>query len=118
MALAVIGLVLLGGLGLIWQQRRVIERLEAREAADRALAEALETVRSGAIPVAPGILPIPWAAPPGAPEDLRVVVRVTPAEPPPDLYRARVIATYRVAGRPVTRSLETQLWRPGSLEPP
>lgn len=115
-ALAVIGLVLLGGLGLVWQQRRVIERVEAREAADRALAEALETIRSGAVPITPGIVPLPVASPPGTAEGLRVVVRVTPAEPPPDLYRARVIATYRIAGRPVTRSVETQLWRPGLIK--
>lgn len=114
MALAVVGLVLLLGLGLVWQQRGVIERLEAREAADRALAEALETLRSGAVAPVSGTVPV--ASPPGPAAGLSVVVRVTPAEPPPDLYRARVTATYRVAGRPVTRSLETQLWRPGLIE--
>lgn len=115
-ALAVVGLILLLGLGLVWQQRQVIERLEAREAADRALTEALETLRSGAVPVTPGIVPLPVASSPGAAQGLTVVVRVTPAEPPPDLYRARVTATYRVAGRAVTRSLETQLWRPGMVK--
>lgn len=116
-ALAVLALVLLLGLAVVWQQKRVIVRLEAREEADRALAEALETLRSGALPLASGIVPV--AAAPGgggAAEGLTVVVRVVPAEPPPGLYRAQVVATYRVAGRPVTRSLETQMWRPEQIK--
>jgi len=114
-ALAVLALVLLLGLGLVWQQKRVIVRLEAREEADRALAEALETLRSGAVPLASGVVPVAAPAGGGAAEGLTVVVRVVPAEPPPGLYRAQVVATYRVAGRPVTRTIETQMWRPETI---
>lgn len=115
-ALAVLALVLLLGLGVVWQQKRTIVRLEAREEADRALAEALETLRSGALPLASGVVPVAGApGGGGAAEGLTVVVRVVPAEPPPGLYRAQVVATYRVAGRPVTRALETQLWRPDMI---
>lgn len=115
-ALAVLALVLLLGLGVVWQQKRVIVLLEAREEADRALAEALETLRSGALPLTSGAVPV-TAAPGGggAAEGLTVVVRVAPAEPPPGLYRAQVVASYRVAGRPMTRTLETQVWRPDQL---
>jgi len=109
-ALAVLALILLMGLGLVWQQRRVLVRVEAREAADAALAEALEVLRSGAAPPVSGTLPV--TAPAGPAEGLRVTVLVTSAEPPPDLYRARVVARYRVAGEAVTRTIETQLWRP------
>ena len=109
-ALAILALVLLMGLGLVWQQRRVLVRLEAREAADAALAEALEVFRSGAMPPVSGAVPV--TAPAGRAEGLRVTALVSPAEPPPDLYRARLVARYRVAGEEVTRTVETQLWRP------
>lgn len=116
-ALAVLALVLLLGLGVVWQQKSVILRLEAREEADRALSEALETLRSGAEPPASGVVPVASApAGAGAAEGLTVVVRVSPAEPPPGLYRAQVVASYRVAGRHVTRTLETQMWRPELIE--
>lgn len=109
-ALAILALVLLLGLGLVWQQRRVLVRLEAREAADAALAEALEVLRSGAAPPVSGAVPV--TTPAGSAEGLRVLVLVHRSEPPPDLFRARLVARYRVAGRDVTRTVETQLWRP------
>lgn len=112
-ALAVLALVLLMGLGLIWQQRRVLVRLEAREAADAALAEALEVLRSGAAPPVSGAVPV--TIPPGPAEGLRVVALVSRTEPPPDLFRAVLVASYRVTGEEVTRRVETQLWRPDLL---
>lgn len=121
--LAVLGLILLLGLGLVWQQRRVHLRLEARAAADRALAETLETLRSGAVPLASG--PVPRAG--GATgsgsgagghpaQDLQVVVRVVPAEPPADLYQAEVTARYTVAGQRQVRTVRTLFWRPGRVK--
>jgi type II secretory pathway pseudopilin PulG len=109
-ALAVLALVLLLGLGLVWQQRRVLVRLEAREAADAALAEALELLRSGGMPPVSGQVPV--TVPVGPAEGLEVVARVTRAEPPPDLFHALLVARYRVAGATELRAVETQLWRP------
>lgn len=124
-ALAVLGLILLLGLGLVWQQRRVHLRLEARAAADRALEEALETLRSGAVPLASGPVQLaggaagsgPGASAGGNPaQDLRVVVRVVPAEPPADLYQAEVTARYTVAGQRQVRTVRTLFWRPGRVK--
>lgn len=112
-ALAILALVLLMGLGLVWQQKRLLVRLEAREAADRALAEALESLRAGVTPPVSGAVPVAVSA--GAAEGLEVVVRVTPAAPPEDLYHALLVARYLVAGRTETRAVETQLWRPDLL---
>lgn len=122
MTLAVLGMLLLLGLGLVWQQRRVHLRLEARTAADRALEESLETLRSGAAPLTSGALP-PSEGDPGAgsgtgagpARDLQVVVRVVPAEPPADLYEAVVTARYKVLGEPEVRTVRTLFWRPGMV---
>lgn len=118
--LAVLGMILLLGLGLVWQQRRVHLRLEARAAADRALEEALETLRSGAVPLVSGELPLSGAGDGGsgtgpaarAARDVQVVVRVVPAEPPADLYEAVLTARYTVLGEPEMRTVRTLFWRP------
>lgn len=127
-ALAVLGLILLLGLGLVWQQRRVHLRLEARAAADRALEEALETLRSGAVPLVAGPVALPGdsggaggpepgaGGDPGAPGNLRVLVRVVPAEPPADLYEAVLTARYTVAGEAEARTVRTLFWRPGKVK--
>lgn len=126
-ALAVLGLILLLGLGLVWQQRRVHLRLEARAAADRALEEVLETLRSGAVPLVSGPVELPGGAggagapepgaggAPGAAGNLRVLVRVVPAEPPADLYEAVLTARYTVAGEVEARTVRTLFWRPGKV---
>lgn len=123
-ALAVVALALLLGLGLLAQQRHVLDRLDGRRAADRAIEEALEALRSGAIPLPrPGdasrvALPGEAAGPAGTgvasgPE---VLVRTALAEPPADLYHVWVTARYEVAGRPTVRTVETEIWRPGLLK--
>jgi len=119
-ALAILALALLLGLGLIWQQRRLLARLEARTVAESALVEALEILRSGSVPLASG--PIALGASPGggaasapSPDDVSVVVLVTPAEPPAGLYRGRVLARCTVSGQTVTRSAQTLFWRPDTL---
>lgn len=116
-ALAILGLALLLGLGLLWQQRRVLVRLEARAAAERALGDALETLRSGAVPLSSGAVELGGASvgnlDPSA--ELAVVVRVIPAEPPAGLYRGQVLARCTLRGQTVTRTVETQFWRPDKL---
>lgn len=113
-ALAVLALALLLGLGLIFQQKRTILRLEARAEADAALSDALEALRSGALPLVSG--PVPVGVTGTAARDLGVLVLVTPAEPPADLYRGRLLARYTVAGEVETRTVETQFWRPGRVK--
>ncbi len=115
-ALAIVALVLLLGLGLVFQQKRTLLRLAARAEADAALGEALEWLRAGAWPLASG--PVPVAVEGDAAGGLAVVVLVTPAEPPADLYRGRLMARYTVAGQVEARTVETQFWRPGLVKPP
>lgn len=113
-ALAIVALALLLGLGLVFQQKRTLLRLEARAEADAALGEALEWLRAGAWPLASG--PVPTTGDADAAGDLAVLVLVTPAEPPADLYRGRLMARYTVAGRVETRTVETLFWRPGLVK--
>lgn len=113
-ALAIVALALLLGLGLVFQQKRTLLRLEARAEADAALGDALEQLRAGAWPMVSG--PVPVVVDADAAEELTVVVLVTLAEPPADLYRGRLLARYTVAGEAETRMLETQFWRPGLVK--
>jgi prepilin-type N-terminal cleavage/methylation domain-containing protein len=121
-ALAILALALLLGLGLIWQQRRVLARLEARDAAESALVEALEILRSGAVPLVSGPVLVRGPEAPAAgrggdlPDDVSVVVHVVPAEPPAGLYRGRVLVRCTVSGQTVSRMAETQFWRPDTLK--
>jgi prepilin-type N-terminal cleavage/methylation domain-containing protein len=115
-ALAILALALLLGLGLIFQQKRTILRLQARSEADAALSEALERLRSGSLPPSSGPVPVTVAA--EAARDLAVVMLVTPAEPPADLYLGRLLVRYTVAGEPEARTVETMFWRPGLVKPP
>jgi len=120
-ALAILGVGLTLGLGLLAQQRRVLTRLEAKQEVDRAVERALEQLRSGAVALPEGavVLPEPVAptgARPSAAEDLRLVVRVRRREPPPDLFEATVEASFRVLGEPRTRRVETLFWKPGRLK--
>lgn len=110
MGLAVIALILLLGMGLIFQQKRTILRLEAREDADSALSETLERLRAGSLPPVSGPIGLVFA--PEVADDLVVLALVTPEADVPDLYRARLLARYSVVGEDQTRSVETLVWRP------
>jgi hypothetical protein len=109
--LAVIALILLLGVGLIFQQKRTLLRLEARTEADAALGEALERLRAGSLPMVSG--PVPVSVPVDAAEDLAVLALITPAEPPADLYAGRLLVRWTVAGVQESRTVETLFWRPG-----
>jgi prepilin-type N-terminal cleavage/methylation domain-containing protein len=109
--LAVIALILLLGMGLIFQQKRTLLRLEARTEADAALGEALERLRAGSLPMVSG--PVPVSVPVDAAEDLAVLALITPAEPPADLYAGRLLVRWTVAGVQESRTVETLFWRPG-----
>lgn len=113
-ALAVVALILLLSLGLIFQQKRTILRLEARSEADAALTEALERLRAGSLPLASG--PVPVTVPAEAASELAVFALITPAEPPADLYAGRLLVRWKVAGEEESRSVETLFWRPGLVK--
>lgn len=124
-ALAVLGVALLMALGLVWQQRKILLRLQASQEVAREVEGTLEALRAGALelPVGGGegaaslVVASPAADPPHgveAAEELSIIVRAEPVEPPPDLYRARVEAHYRVLGEPRSLRVETLFWKPGS----
>ncbi|MGD2114261.1 MAG: prepilin-type N-terminal cleavage/methylation domain-containing protein [Acidobacteriota bacterium] len=123
-ALAILGLALLLGIGLLAQERDVLARLEAKQEANRAVEAVLEALRSGAVELHEGVREVPAVAPvggagmagSGAAKDLTVVVRAWRAEPPADLFRAEVEARYTVLGEPWSLSVETLFWKPGKLK--
>src|SRR4051812_18013433 len=82
-ALTILGVALLLGLGLILQWPRDIRRLDAERQAMRALEATLEGMRAGTIPVQNAELDgFVTAAGTGAPRDLAISVRVSPSERP------------------------------------
>jgi prepilin-type N-terminal cleavage/methylation domain-containing protein len=103
-ALAVLGVVLLLGLGLLLQEPAVVERLEARQAAWDALEDTLEAVRAGDLPLSGGSYPTP--------QGTVVHLSVEPT-PVPDLWRVQLEAEYRVQGRDFRPRIETRVWRSG-----
>jgi len=116
-ALVVLGVALLLGLGLLAQQRKVLTRLEASQEANRALEGALEALRSGTVELHEGMIVVP--TPTGtvrSASGLSVVVRAWRAEPPADLFRATAEVRYRVLGEQRVRTVETLFWKPGKLK--
>ena len=105
-ALALVALLLLSGLALYALQANAGRRLAAHSAAERSLELAYEELRAGLLPLEPGSLPVAHFAEAGA---LSLAVETTDTA---DLYRIRLIATYRATGRPFRRTLEALLWRP------
>lgn len=102
-ALAIVGLVLLFGLGLYWQQVRVGERLTAHRLASAALESNYERLRAGALPLVDGVVET-------SPEfDLVVTLNEAPGTVPKS-RRAELVATYRVRGEPFRRSLVALLY--------
>lgn len=103
-ALAVLGVVLLLGLGLLLQEPAVVERLEARQSAWDALEDTLEAVRAGDLPLTGGSIPTPRGT---------VVHLSVEPTPVPGLWRVQLEAEYRVQGRDFRPRLETRVWRSG-----
>jgi prepilin-type N-terminal cleavage/methylation domain-containing protein len=116
-ALTILAIGLLLGIGLLAQQRKVLTRLEARQEANRALEGALEALRSGAVELNEGltVVPVPTGTVRSA-ADLTVVVRASRTEPPADLFEATAEVRYRVLGEPHVRTVETLFWKPGKLK--
>jgi prepilin-type N-terminal cleavage/methylation domain-containing protein len=105
-ALAIVALLLLSSLALYALEANARRRLAAHAAAERALVTAYEELRGGLLPLETGPLPLAFEAESGA---LALAVESTDTG---DLYRVRLVATYRATGRPFRRTLEALLWRP------
>jgi len=105
-ALVLLTLALLLGLGLVLQHPRIVRRLDAQREALHALEATLEAVRAGALPLASQDLP------PVGPHRIAVSLRVAPEGYPEGLYRVELHAAYLIEGQPKERSLETLVWRP------
>ena len=104
-ALALLTLALLLGLGLVLQQPRIIHRLDAQREAIERLEVAIEALRAGALP------PASQSLSPVGPRRMTISIEVTPEGHPPGLYRVRASARYFIQGQSRERSVETLLWR-------
>ena len=108
-ALALLTLALLLGLGLVLQHPRIVRRLDAQREAIHTLEMTLEALRAGV----PGGLPlVSQRLPPTGSRKMALSIEVAPEGYPPGLYRVQVRAAYEVDGHPKERSVETLLWRP------
>ena len=105
-ALLLITVALLMGLPLIFEQPRIVRRLDAQRLALSALDSTLEALRAGALPLQSAR----YGA--GTPNDPVVWVDVEPEIQPPDLYRVTLRARYEVRGKTRERQIETFVWRP------
>jgi prepilin-type N-terminal cleavage/methylation domain-containing protein len=105
-ALVLLTLALLLGLGLVLQQPRIVRRLDAQREALHSIEATLEALRAGALP------PVSQDLPPVGPRRMALSIRITPEGYPPGLYRVRVSARYLIEGQSRERSVESLLWRP------
>lgn len=114
-ALAVLAVVLLSGVGLLVHHRRALLRLAAGREATAAVGAVLEGIRAGAVPLTPGEGPVS-VPPPVAGVRARglrlwVDTRETGER---GLWEVEVRASYLAAGAPEWRNVETLVWRPGA----
>jgi prepilin-type N-terminal cleavage/methylation domain-containing protein len=112
-ALAVLALVLLAGVGVLVNHRRALVRLAAGREATAAVGAVLEGIRAGAVPLTPdegpASLPPPVA---GVRADgLRLWVESWETGEP-GLWEVEVRASYLAIGAPGRRSVKTLVWRP------
>lgn len=113
-ALLLVSMALLLALHLTTIQPRTMKQLRTSEAALRAVEAALETIRSGQIPMVEGTSTL---TPPGAyiadPAigGLKMTMEVTRSSTVDDLYLVVVEARYVVAKQARRRRIETLVWR-------
>ena len=104
-ALAIAGVLMLSASGLYWQQKEIGQRLVAERAADEALENTYERLRSGALPLESTVLPDPTGS------GVTLTVSVTEG-PVPATKALDVVATYRVHNHPFRRSLQALVYDP------
>ncbi len=89
-----------------------VKRLQAGNAAMRAIESSLETLRAGNLPLMDDVLMPPVAYPDGNPvEGLILVMDVEPA-PTIGLYEITIEARYMVGQQTLRRRVQTMVWRP------
>ncbi|MEO8196200.1 MAG: prepilin-type N-terminal cleavage/methylation domain-containing protein [Thermoanaerobaculia bacterium] len=98
-ALAIAGVLMLTAAGLYWQQKEIGRRLVAQRAADEALENTYEILRTDVPEL--GSISIPDATGSG----VALTVAVT-AGPVPRTRALDIVATYRVHEKPFRRSLQ------------
>lgn len=109
-ALAIATLALLLSLSLLWQQPRLLERLEARRASQRVLEATMETLRAGGIPLVGGT--VEWRVPaPELPTDLTLRLMVSQTGDA-DVRHVELEATWMVQHRRFHQELHTLVWTP------
>jgi prepilin-type N-terminal cleavage/methylation domain-containing protein len=118
-ALTLLAIALLLGLGLMVQQPAVVRRVDAHRQALRAMEATLEALRAGALPLISTQVTASPALPAELPSGLAVWIEVAPIAPP-GLHQVTVRARYPAAGRVVERRIETLVFRPpgGAAESP
>jgi prepilin-type N-terminal cleavage/methylation domain-containing protein len=111
-ALVIVGMALLMGMGLALQNPRIVRRTDAERQAFRALESTLEAVRAGAVPLKTSVLGgFATAVDKPAPADLAVLMEVAPAGLP-GLFEVTLQASYTVKQRKFQKSLKTMIWSP------
>ncbi len=108
MALALVGAAVLVAAGGLRSENRLLRRAEHRNEAARVLEAAIESVRSGVLPLEDGDF---GPAVPSGLDGLRVRIRVVP-EDTTGLYRVTAVARWREDGRATVQRLDTMVWRP------
>lgn len=108
-AATLLTLALLLGVALVLQQPRIVRRLDAQREALHAMETAIESLRSGALPLQSQRLDLRSAAAPGAPS---VWITVEPAGYPPGLWQVSVRAAWATDGQVRQSRVETMIWRP------
>lgn len=109
-ALVILGVALLLGMGLLAQQPKIQLKLRAHQEAHAALGRMLEGIRAGTVPLTPGPLP-PGPVPPTAADGLVLRLGVEPDPTVPGLSRVAVTAHYTVRGQLFQRQVDTMVWR-------
>jgi prepilin-type N-terminal cleavage/methylation domain-containing protein len=111
-ALVLIAIALLLGMGFLLQQPRVVKRIDAERAAMRAMEATMESIRAGTVPLASEQLEGFFTAPGEVgPPDLKVQVTVTPTLPA-GLYEIRLRASYSVLGSHLAKQIDSLVWQP------
>jgi type II secretory pathway pseudopilin PulG len=109
LAAALLTLALLLGVALVLQQPRILRRLDAQRGALHAMETAIESLRTGALPLQTQRLDFASPADPSAPT---LWITVEPAGYPPGLWRVSLRAAWTLEGQMRESRVETMVWRP------
>ncbi len=108
LALALVGAAVLVAAGGLRSEARLLNLAEHRNAVARTLEAAVESVRSGVLPLENGSFapPVPLGL-----DGLSVRIEVHPGSRP-GLYELAAVAHWKENGRRLSQRLDTMVWRP------